>query len=131
MNNYLETYLEKIYLEEKTIKDFKGLTFSNIKKNQNKNKDYDTLSFFIDGKEKYILDTPNPGNDTFIELDIAGNLKDIIGVPITKAEKRTGKNDGEVFYELSSEKGSVTLTFKVDEASWGGYSTDIEIIELS
>jgi len=68
--------------------------------------------------------------------DICGDLSDLIGSPILKAEETSNKeNDSEygdillwTFYHLSTKNGTVTLRWR--GSSNGYYSTEVDLMEL-
>lgn len=108
-----------------TIDEFLGKTFSEIERVGNKK------ILFISGMDKYSMYHYQDCCEIVEIKDIVGDLQDLVGNPILRAEKRTkeGKPDYGTetwtFYELATIKGSVTISWHGE--SNGYYSEDVDI----
>jgi len=126
--------------KEITIKSFLNKTFVEIIKEE----DYSRITFVDENKIKYIMYHEQDCCESVYIEDIEGDLNDLIGTPILKAEEveneeyedawlKQRKNDGGVidyytwtFYKLATIKGYVTIRWLGE--SNGYYSERVDII---
>lgn len=110
-----------------TIKQLAGKTLSRVEKQE------DQLWFYTaDGKAVKLYHDQDCCESVYIE-DVAGDLNDLVGSPILRAEVRTedGQTDyGDLtytYYEIATIKGSVTIRWY--GSSNGYYSTRVSLAE--
>jgi hypothetical protein len=113
-----------------TITQLNGKTLSRVEK---QDKYDDQLWFYTtDGKAVKMYHSQDCCESVHIE-DVAGDLNDLVGSPILRAEVRTedGKADyGDLtytYYELATIKGSITIRWY--GSSNGYYSTRVYLAE--
>ena len=94
-----------INIEEATVKDLLGLTLASIEKNESS----DLLIFTTAFNQKYLMIHENDCCECVWIEDICGELKDLVGNPITLAEESSSRLTEEELGEDS--EGSGTWTF--------------------
>ena len=126
-----------MWLEELKFETLKGLTFKDVR-----NVDNQELIFEVDNGERYKLFHDQMCCEGVSIEDICGDLKDLIGSPITLAEEAVSNKDPEdfkkddewrdsytwTFYKLSTVKGSVTIRWYGE--SNGYYSESVQLSKI-
>lgn len=127
-------------MEYKSLDFFLNKTFTNVEKNG-----YESIRFncLDDSKVSYYkMYHEDDCCESVIIEDIVGDLSDLEGTPILKAEVRTSAKETPIdpeeyiddsntwtFFELATIKGSVTIRWW--GSSNGYYSEDVDIKEFS
>lgn len=108
-----------------------GCTFVNIE-----NKDNIELYFYLKNGDYFIMLHQQDCCEQVSIEDINGDLQDLIGSPILKAEESRSNGDGKygdsetwTFYHLATKKGYVTLRWY--GTSNGYYSEDVDLCFIS
>lgn len=117
------------------IEELYGKTLTHVEHQQVGLCKEDALLFYCyDGTSYKMYHDQSCCENVYLE-DIAGELGDLIGSPLTVAQERSNINDTEdgveqwTFYELATAKGSVTLRWY--GTSNGYYSTSVSIEKLT
>ena len=115
---------------DNNISELIGLTLTKIEK------DLDEILFHVDNGKTFKLYHSQDCCESVTVDDIAGDLDDLIGSPILRAEERTSDENPEgvepeyqgsftwTFYELATNKGSVTIRWYGE--SNGLYSESVD-----
>ena len=115
---------------DNNISELIGLTLTKIEK------DLDEILFHVDNGKTFKLYHSQGCCESVTVDDIAGDLDDLIGSPILRAEERTSDENPEgvepeyqgsftwTFYELATNKGSVTIRWYGE--SNGFYSESVD-----
>ena len=114
--------------KEITIKSFLNKTFVEIIKEE----DYSRITFVDENKIKYIMYHEQDCCESVYIEDIEGDLNDLIGTPILKAEEVENEEYHYTwtFYKLATIKGYVTIRWlgESNGESNGYYSERVDII---
>lgn len=101
------------------FEDLKGEVLTDVK-----NRDNEELIFTLEGGEKYCLYHEQDCCESVTIEEIIGDLKDLVGSPVTQAEEVTHKDENPkgvkkpeyqddsytwTFYKLATQKGFVTI----------------------
>jgi hypothetical protein len=116
-------------VKSKVIEELVGKVFSSV------NADKENLYFISDNDKSYIFYHEQDCCEYVTIEDIDGDLNDLVGTPILKAEEVTKEdiNASEygywTFYKFSTIKGYVTVRWYVE--SYGYYSVPIRMCEYN
>ena len=118
----------------KTFEDLKGQTITNISVSYH----YATMIFTLDNGERYQLYHRQDCCEGVDIEDIAGDLDDLLNMPILLAEEVSNSDDPAksttddsytwIFYKLSTNRGSVTIRWY--GSSNGYYSESVDWCKL-
>lgn len=131
-SNFLNSFVNTDSLWNTIIPELVGLTLKDIEINAQKD---EILLHTIDGQTFKFYHDQDCCEDVSIE-DIIGDLNDLIGSPLVRAEERTecGSDDQNcgsttfTFYEFCTIKGSVTIRWV--GSSNGYYSESVEFCRV-
>lgn len=113
------------------IENLLGLTLSNVVNNDNE------IIFYAESGEVFKMYHEQDCCESVYVEDICGDLDDLVGTPILRAEERTqDEPDSEygdigcwTFYELAAIKGSVTIRWY--GSSNGYYGVGVTVAQIS
>lgn len=110
--------------------DLKGKTFIDITRSDSGG----SLTFTEDNGTRYLMHHEQSCCESVYLEDIDGDLKDLVGSPLTLSELTTEENDKQhehetwSFYKLATVKGYVTLRWY--GSSNGFYSETVDFVRL-
>jgi hypothetical protein len=117
------------------LKQIVGLTFDKIERGRDEEGGEEIVFYARNGQKFAMFHHQSCCEAVYVE-DIAGDLNDLLGAPIVRAEERT-QNDAEdnydgirmwTFYEFATQKGSVTIRWC--GSSNGYYSVRVSFYEV-
>lgn len=128
-------------MNEITISALVGKTLKEVRQFDN-----EQLRFVVDAGEEYLMNHQQECCETVVIADICGELDDLVGSPIVRAEERSQSGEGSAnwpaeageypdcdhgswtwtFYELATNKGSVTIRWCGTSNGWYSERVDFE-----
>ena len=116
-------------IQQGQVSDLLGYTLDRIELHGN-----EELYFFTDENEVYKMYHPQDCCENVLIEDIEGDLNDIVGEPLLRAEEISEKDESEwgsmtwTFYKFSTIKGSAVIRW-LGESS-GYYSESVDFVKL-